>query len=110
MAQATFKSRGDLIDYTPGSAVAEGEVVLLGTLFGVATQAIAANTLGALAVSGLFAFAKGSGAINVGVAVYWDDTANQATTSTASGANKLLGRVAKAALSGDSTVDVLINH
>lgn len=109
MAQATLVSNGNIIDYTPSGAVAEGDVVVLGELIGVATRAIAADALGALHVSGLFAFAKGSGAINVGVNVYWADSANQATTSTASGANKFLGRVAKAAASGDSTVLVLLN-
>ncbi len=53
MAIATFVHDGNAIDYTPGAAVAAGAVVVQGELIGVAKTAIAANVLGALAVSGV---------------------------------------------------------
>lgn len=75
MAQATFVQEGGSIDYTPGSAVAAGDVVVQGDLVGVAKRPIAANELGALAVEGVFDFAKGGGvAYTVGTILYWDDT------------------------------------
>ncbi|MFQ3588264.1 MAG: capsid cement protein, partial [Fimbriimonadaceae bacterium] len=44
MAQAVFVHDGECIDYTPGAAVAAGDVVVQGDLIGVAKQPIAANT------------------------------------------------------------------
>ena len=55
--QATFVHDGASIDYTPGSAVAAGDVIVQGELIGVARTPIAANALGSLAVDGVFDFA-----------------------------------------------------
>lgn len=107
MAQATYVHDGGAIDYTPGAAVAAGDVVVIGELVGVAKTPIAAGALGALAVRGVFDFAKATGggtAISTGANCYWDDTNNVATT-TATG-NKLIGKVIKAATDADATVRV----
>ncbi|MBU0639322.1 MAG: DUF2190 family protein [Planctomycetes bacterium] len=107
MAQAIFRHDGSSIDYTPAADVAAGEVVVQGELVGVAKLDIKANTLGALAVAGVFDFAKATGggtAITAGANVYWDDTNNVATT-TATG-NKLIGKCVKAAADADATVRV----
>jgi predicted RecA/RadA family phage recombinase len=100
--------QGDcLIDHTPTSAVAAGGVVVLNDLVTVAPVAIAANALGAVAVDGVWSMPKATGAIGQGALVYWDATAGNITT-TSSG-NKRAGKAAKAAASGDTTVQVLIN-
>jgi predicted RecA/RadA family phage recombinase len=107
MAQAVFVHDGCTVDYTPGADVAVGDVVVQGDMVGVAKQAIKANQLGALAVEGVFDFAKATGggsAIAVGATVYWDDT-NNVATATATG-NKLIGKVVKAAVDADATVRV----
>ncbi len=109
--QATFVHEGRSIDYTPGSTVAAGDVVVQGELVGVAKTPIAANALGSLAVDGVFDFAKATGggtAITAGANVYWDDTNNVATT-TATG-NKLIGKCVKAAADADATVRVRMNQ
>ncbi len=72
MTQATFVSQGNAIDYTPGSAVAAGQVVVQSTLPGFARTPIAANALGSLGVAGIYDIVKVTGAIDAGVAVYWD--------------------------------------
>jgi len=72
MPKAVFVQEGDTIDYTPETAVAAGAVVVIGALVAIAKQAIAAATLGALAVRGTFDVAKVSGAISTGARVYWD--------------------------------------
>lgn len=111
MAQATFVHEGCSIDYTPGSDVAVGDVIVQADLIGVAKQAIAANKLGALSVEGVFDFAKATGGgsgIAVGTTVYWDDTNNVATATAAS--NKLLGKVVKAAADADTTVRVRLKQ
>lgn len=90
MAQATAV-HGDPIfaDYTPGSAVSAGDVVVQNNLPGVAHVDIAASELGALAVFGGVYLCTGDAAISVGKKVYWDDTNNK-VTETSSG-NKGFG-------------------
>jgi predicted RecA/RadA family phage recombinase len=108
-AQAQFIQDGDYIDYTPGSAVAAGDVIVQGDLVGVAKGDIAANKLGALALTGVFDFAKNTGvAYTVGQILYWDDTTNVVTT-TASG-NKQIGKVVRAAATTDSTVRMRLSQ
>jgi predicted RecA/RadA family phage recombinase len=111
MATAQFIHDGKSIDYTPGADVAAGDVVVQNDLLGVAKLDIAANTLGALAVIGVFDVPKATGAgtaIGAGAKVYWNATAKQATT-TATG-NKYLGKTIKAAVDADATVRVRLEQ
>ncbi len=98
---------GYKVDYTPSSAVAVGDAVMLNDLLAVAERPIPANKLGAVAVKGVFKIPKAAGAIGQGAIVYWD-AANSNITTTSSG-NKRAGKAAEAAASGDATVKVLIN-
>lgn len=112
---ATFIHDGNSIDYTPapGSDVAAGAVVVQGDLIGVAKTPIAAATLGALAVTGVFDFPKATGVgsgITVGATVYWDVADQQAKTDAEAGANELLGKVVKAAADADATVRVRLSQ
>lgn len=75
MAQTPAKrvtSRGDAIDHSPTSNVAAGDVVQIGTIPMVATQAIPANTLGSIASEGVFDLPKTADVFVVGDAVYWN--------------------------------------
>src|SRR5690606_38653545 len=72
MTQATYRAVGRQIDYTPGAAVSAGDVVVQGSLVGIAALDIEANRLGALHVEGIFDVVKVNGAINAGASVYWD--------------------------------------
>ncbi|GIW56318.1 MAG: hypothetical protein KatS3mg082_2722 [Nitrospiraceae bacterium] len=111
MAQAIYVHEGGSIDYTPAADVAAGDVVVQADLVGVAKLDIKAGQLGALAVDGVFDFAKALGAgtaIAVGAVVYWDDAANQATT-TATG-NKQVGKCVRAASDNDATVRVKLSQ
>lgn len=108
---AIFVHDGAAIDYTPGTAVSAGDVVVQGELVGVAKLDIAANKLGALAVAGVFDFPKNSGvgtAIAMGVNVYWDSV-NKVATTTAAG-NKLIGKVVRAAADADTSVRVRMSQ
>jgi len=109
MATATFVHDGNTVNYTPGAAVAAGDVVVQGELVGVAKTAIAANALGALAVTGVFDFPKATGggsAISAGTKLYWDVAEQVAKADDESGANKLIGKAVKAAADADATVRV----
>lgn len=111
------QSTADAIDYTPGSAVTAGNVVVLGSVVAIATQDIAANELGSLALEGVFSVPKITGALTVGVPIYWDPAGNPvggtagsgAATGTA-GSLKKMGYVAAAAASGDATVKVILRQ
>ena len=107
MASATFYQRGCQVDYTPSSAVAVGDIVVLNDMVCVADHAIVANAKGALATDGVYIFPKATGAIGQGAIVYWDATAGNITTTRTS--NKRAGKAAEAAASGDATVKVSIN-
>ena len=108
---ATFRHDGAAVDYTPDAAVTAGDVVVQGELVGVAKSDIAAAALGALAVEGVFDFAKDTGsasAITAGANCYWD-AGNEVATTTAS-THKLIGKGTKAAAAADTTVRVLMNQ
>ena len=103
---ASYVQDGDLLDYTPGSAVAAGEVVVIGSLVGVAPRAIAANALGALAVEGVYEIPCATGATGAqGSAISYYATSGVAHASTGTAAGKL----AKARLAADTSVQVLLN-
>jgi predicted RecA/RadA family phage recombinase len=107
MATTIFVSEGRAVDYTPAADVAAGDVVVQTDLVGVARTPIAANTLGSLAVVGIFDFPKATGAgsgIAAGTKVYWDSATKLATATV--GTNKYLGKTSKAAADGDATVRV----
>lgn len=104
---------GNRIDYTPGSDVAAGSVIVQGDLVGVADLDIPANTLGALSIRGLKLFPKatgGSTAIAAGAKCYWLADPGRATTDADSGSNKYLGVCARAAADGDATVQVVMGQ
>ena len=103
-----FVQPGQVLDYTPGSAVTAGQVVLIGVRIGVALNAISANATGPLQVSGVFNIAKlSTDVVAQGAALYWDNT-NSRLTTTASG-NTLAGYAAAAAGNGATTVAIKIN-
>lgn len=73
-----FVSDGDVIPWTntTGSAVASGQVVVMGHIIGVALVAIAAGATGSVAVEGVFEVAKVSGAVFAqGEKLIWDVSA-----------------------------------
>ncbi|NBC11283.1 MAG: DUF2190 family protein, partial [Planctomycetes bacterium] len=74
---------------------------------------IPANTLGGLAVTGVFDVPKASGvgeAIAAGAKVYWDVAESVAKTDDESGANKYLGKTTLAAGDNDATVRVRLEQ
>ena len=110
MAPVRFIQDDESVDYTPGTDLAAGDVVVQGDLVGVAKVDCPAGRLGALAVEGVFDFPKstaGGSAIATGTVVYWDATAKQAT-ATSTG-NKQLGRTTLAAVDADTTVRVRLD-
>ena len=89
--KARYVQRGDAIDYTPMEDVAAGDVVVLsGKLVGVAKLDIKAGELGALALVGVYEFAKAEGiAFAAGMEVGWNPTNGEAVAAGASGSVKI---------------------
>lgn len=104
-----YKYSGDILNHTPGSAVAVNEVVDLGNILGIAVAAIAASVQGALRVAGAISVTKEAGtAWTQGQAIYYDAD-DEDFTSVAAG-NKYAGVAAEAATSGATSGVILLNH
>jgi len=113
MATATFIHDGKAIDYTPTADVAAGDVVVQQDLVGIAKLDIAADTLGALAVAGVFDLPKATGAgtaIAAGANVYWDVADAEAKEDAEAGANKQIGKTVTAAGDDDTTARVRLSQ
>jgi len=111
MSGVTRVSEGNSIDYTPGSNVSDGDIVVQGQLVGVATKNITASVKGALAVSGVFDFPKAvlsTSAISAGAKLYWDDTNDVATATV--GSNVYIGKAVAAATAAATTVRVRLDQ
>jgi predicted RecA/RadA family phage recombinase len=108
MAVSDYVSGPDTIDYTPGSDVAAGAVVILSTTgVGITKVAIPANTQGTLHVQGVFDIDCASGTtFSQQALLYWNaGTAKITTTNT----DVLIGRAAAAKTSGQLKARVRIN-
>ncbi len=113
MATGQFIHDGNSIDYTPTADVAAGDVVVQGELVGIAKLDIAADALGALAVTGVFDLPKATGAgtaIAAGANVYWDVADGEAKEDAEAGANKLIGKTVATAGDDDATVRVRLSQ
>lgn len=97
---AKYWQKGEVLDYKASAAVKNGEVVSLGTRIGVAGEDIAAGETGHLHVVGVFEMEKATGAMTMGAAVYYDETAKKITTVAS---NIPAGYAAAPAASADET-------
>lgn len=103
-----YVQEGKTLNYTAsGADISSGDLVVIGTIAGIAKTNIADGETGAVHISGVFSVAKASGAVTQGAKLYWNST-NSNLTTTASG-NTLVGVAAEAAASGDATVKILLN-
>lgn len=102
---AKLRSTGDRIDYTPGSAVTAGTVVVQGTLVGVATEQIEANRVGSLAIEGIVDIDKEEVAFSAGDDVFFDEDSELAMNSD-TGEGQYLGKCVADAAATAETVRV----
>lgn len=94
--QATFRHGTPLmVDHTPTSAIAAGDVVVVADVPMIAHHDIAANELGALAANGGVYEVTADAAIAKGKWVFWVDSSNKVSV-TATG-NKGFGITVEAA-------------
>ncbi len=105
---ATYIQEGNAIDYTPSSDVAAGDVIVQGDLVGVAKRDIASGSLGSLATSGVFSFAKAAEDIAAGVKVYWDESESNVTATSTD--NTYVGKAVAGALTAAATINVKLDQ
>jgi len=117
MAQ-THIQRGKVMSWTnaTGSDVVSGQVVVVGTILGVAAGDIANTATGELLVEEVHALPKAAEEISQGAQLYWDADGNPvggvtgsgALTATSSG-NTAAGKAFAGAVSGDTSVNIKLN-
>lgn len=103
-----FIQSGEVITVSAPYAVASGQGVLVGALFGIAACDAANGAQVEIKREGVFdisALATDTGA--VGVKAYWDNT-NRRITATA-GSNTLVGALTGAKANGDTAARVLLD-
>ena len=95
----TYVQPGNTITLTAPYAVASGDGLLVGSIFGVAAGTAAIGEPVETALTGVFDITKiGSQAWTAGAKVYWDDT-NKRTTNVAT-SNTLIGVAVEAVAGG----------
>lgn len=93
-----------MVDYTPGSDVDAGDVIVTGDTPRIAHLDIASGELGALGATGGIYECTGDAAIAADKKVYWDASAGK-VTETATG-HKVFGVTVTACSGDDSTCRV----
>ena len=107
----TYQSPGHSVTWIndTGSDVANGELVSVGDIVGVATADIANGAEGVLSVDGVHRLEKLAEAIGNGTKVY-ESATGRITANSDSGNNAYVGTVVNAdAASGDAECDVKLN-
>lgn len=113
MPTAKFIHDGDAIDYRPTTDVAAGDLVFILDLVGVAKRDIPANTLGALAMTGVFEIrVEDPTTVAQGNPLYWNTTDKWAENDSNMGNYPRLGVAVSAPYERDSVAWVLLrlNH
>lgn len=101
-------SDGATITITAGGAIASGDGVLEGSIFGVAHDAAASGEDVVLNLCGEYTLPKTSAqAWTLGARIYWDDGNSECTTTATS--NKLIGVATAVAANPSDTGTVRLN-
>jgi len=84
-----------------------GDLVVIGSIFGVCAYNTAEGAEGELALGGVYTLPKATGAITAWAKVYWDAAAKKVTTTV--GSNTLIGVAMLAEISAATVVTVRLN-
>ncbi len=104
----TWISDGNVIPVVcPAGGSTSGAGLIVGSMFGIANDTVAAGVTVGLALFGQFYMAKATGtAWTAGQILYWDNTAKNVTT--VSSGNTKIGYAVAAALSADTVGTVIL--
>lgn len=115
MSKAVYIQKGESLDYknSTEAAIAAGDIVMLGSVMGVASCDIPVGAVGSMHVEGVYKLPKTSeNAITMGTVVYYDGTgiteaANDGESEPT--AYTAVGYAAADAATGDTEIAVKIN-
>ena len=101
---------GSVINYAnAGSAISSGDVVVAGTLVGIATVDIASGATGSVDLEGVYTVVKNAGeAWAQGVALYYDESEADFTTTATD--NVLAGHAFVSALSAATSGQIRFSN
>lgn len=100
--------KGEILDLVLGADVSSGDVVVSGSLVGIATtDGLNGETI-AVAMSGVYELTKASVAITSGAKLYYSATNSNVTTSATG--NIFIGFATKAYVTGDTEANVLLSR
>lgn len=103
-----FVQPGRAITLIAPYALLSGQGLLVGSIFGVASNDAAISTEVETRLEGVYSLTKATGAAwTVGALIYWDNTARNCTTTAAT--NKLIGVATVAAAAGDAVGTLRLN-
>ncbi len=103
-----FIEKGEVLNYTAnGKNIFSGELVIIGSIAGIAKTDIAIGGTGAVHITGVYSLPKANDAITQGAKVYWNSINYHVTNIKAD--NVLIGVAANNAISSDNQVHVLLN-
>ncbi|NEX45189.1 DUF2190 family protein [Pseudotabrizicola algicola] len=103
-----YVSSGDHFTITAAAAIVSGQMVVAGSVYGVAQESVASGADVVLVRKGIFQLPKTSAqAWTVGAKIYWD-AGNAVCTTSASG-NTLIGAAAAVAANPSATGLVLLD-
>lgn len=104
-----FIQPGNSIDFTAGADLVSGQGLLIGSLFGVVTGAVANGEKGALLIEGVVELPKNTAtAFAVGAPVEWDDTAKELVAAAAGDID--VGYAVEAKLAADTTLKIKLSR
>ena len=103
-----FVHIGDNVTIPAPATVTSGELVIVGSLFGVASTDALSGALVTLSTTGVFEMAKvGTDDMSIGDVVYYDESSDLVTTTA--GGNTKIGVAVEDAGNGVGTVRVRLN-
>jgi predicted RecA/RadA family phage recombinase len=106
-----FIASGEILQYTAGSDIDSGDVVVMGSLVGVALTDIASGSSGSVQVEGVFSLPKKSAdTLTLGEKVYWDAVTNGGEITETATSNTFAGYVYEAAAASTTSVKVKLHH
>lgn len=104
-----YVQSGDFIEFTAAADVDSGELVQVGSLFGVAVTDVANGAKGTLALKGVFSLPKATGAAGDAVAAAGDPVyfvSGSVTGDDDTGSNPLCGYALEAAAQATTPIKV----
>lgn len=80
MAKASYIQKGDILDYTNAAetAVEYHDILVIGSLVGIALEPITKGSTGSVSVTGVFGLPTDASDITAGMPVYWDAASGKA--------------------------------